>query len=147
MKRKIKDLNCVLLVDDDDATNLLHKLAIQATGVETHIQITSSGEEALDYLSCKDIFADALKFPQPGLLLLDINMPGMDGWDFLAEYQKLTEEQQARIVLAVLSTSLNPEDKKRAEKFPCVMGYFRKPLTANIIEGIFEKFFPLRNIA
>lgn len=75
-----KKLNCILLVDDDEPTNFLHRIIIRKAGLDVNVQSTFSGEEALDYLTCKGEFSDAMpNYPKPGIILLDINMPGING--------------------------------------------------------------------
>ncbi len=59
--------------------------------------------------------SSAKAFPQPGLVFLDINMPGMFGWDFLEEHKNLPSGQKAKIVVAMLATSLNPDDREKGE--------------------------------
>ena len=66
-------------------------------------------------------------------------MPAMDGWEFLDEYKKLNIE--TRIIVVMLTTSLFPEDKLRAEKIPEISGFENKPLTEEKLTGVLEKYF------
>jgi CheY-like chemotaxis protein len=136
-------VNCVLLIDDDYSTNFLNKKVVEKADCSEHIQVTSSAEEALDYLQSKGKFSEnGDKFPQPGLVFLDINMPGMDGWDFLEEYKKLPREKKGRIVISMLTTSLNPEDRARAGSISEVDHFLTKPLTADAIQAIVNTYYP-----
>lgn len=138
-----KKLNCILLVDDDEATNFFNKIIIDKSGVAEHVEITWNGREALEYLTNKGKYTGQNdKYPNPDLILLDINMPKMDGWDFLDEYEKLDDEQKARIIIVMLTTSFNPDDKERAEKIPIINGFKNKPLSANMLNEILEIYFP-----
>lgn len=131
-----KKLNCILLVDDDFATNLYHKIVIEEKDCTQKIVVKTSGEEALNYL--KVPFRET--HPKPNLIFLDINMPMMTGWEFLEEYQKLSADQQAENVVVMLSTSSDPDDLKRAEENALVKEYRSKPLTAEMLEEIMDKY-------
>ncbi|HSF54067.1 MAG TPA: response regulator [Algoriphagus sp.] len=126
MREKIDRLNCVLLIDDDDATNFYHTVILEEEPIEMHIQTVTSGKEGLDFLLCRGKYTDC---PQPGIIFLDINMPGMNGWDFLAKYRELSKDIHDRSVVVMLSTSLNPDDREKAASIPAVKEFVSKPLT------------------
>ncbi len=127
MSTKIDKLDCVLLIDDDEATNFYHTLVLEDAAADVHIKSVQSAKEGLDFLLCKGVYADS---PQPGIIFLDINMPGMTGWDFLEEYNELSKDIHARAVVAILTTSINPDDRERSETIPNVKEFVHKPLTA-----------------
>lgn len=130
-------LNCILLVDDDPATNFVNEITIQKAGAADSIVKAKNGLEALDYIqSVADAPQDA-----PALILLDINMPAMNGWEFLEEYSKLKDITPAPVIV-MLTTSLNPDDKLKADKITQIKGFENKPLTKEALEKIYEKFFP-----
>lgn len=130
-------LNSILLIDDDHATNFIHQFAIKKTRCTENIIVVENGLEALEYLQS----IENKHSPQPNIIFLDINMPIMNGWQFLEEYQKLNINKPGNIVLIMLTTSLNPDDLMKAKTFPAINGYRHKPLTADMIEGIIEEFF------
>ncbi|GAA5043856.1 response regulator [Marivirga lumbricoides] len=134
-------LRCILLIDDDLATNFLHQDVIKSTGVKAHIQVCHDGQEALDYLNCEGEFSNEPFFPQPGIIFLDINMPGMNGWEFLEVYEKMPSDRKAEIVVAMLTTSLNLDDHDKAEKTEGVKKYLSKPLKKEYLEELIEKNF------
>jgi CheY-like chemotaxis protein len=137
MKQK---LNCVLVIDDDEPTNFFTRMILEESGCTDHIKVMQSGQEALDYLAkSKQAGSDASSYPSPDLILLDINMPAMDGWEFLDEYKKFNVE--SRIIVVMLTTSLFPEDKLRAEKIPEISGFENKPLTEEKLTAVLEKYF------
>ena len=129
-------LKNILLIDDDELTNFVNKRILTKFDCTGFITVTNNGQEAIDYLT-----ASADKDELPKLILLDINMPVMNGWEFLEEYKKLPDNKKADVVLMMLSTSLNPEDAIRAESMDEVMGFLSKPLTKESIMNIIEKNF------
>jgi CheY-like chemotaxis protein len=138
-----KKLNCVLLVDDDESDNFFHKRVIEKAGITERIGIALNGKEALDFLVLKGDYRQSdSPYCQPELIFLDINMPVMDGWEFLEEYHKLEEVQKGNIVFILLTTSLNPADKTRAKKVIERVHFQFKPLTLDIINTIIQKYFP-----
>ncbi|RZJ35775.1 MAG: response regulator [Flavobacterium sp.] len=139
--RKIPGLDCILLIEDDRATNFIHTLAIEELKLDARIEVCLNGREGLDYLTCRGKYSDNPHFPQPGLIFLDINMPLMDGWEFLMEYEKLSDEQKGNIILMMVSASTNPDDEHRAMHQGIVNGYINKPLTAEIVSEIIEEHY------
>ena len=135
MKNK---LGCILLVDDDDATNFLHRIVVQRADCAEHLEIALNGEEAIAYL--RAAYND--QHPRPDLILLDINMPIMNGWEFLDEYHKLQPEQKSKTVIVMLTTSLNPDDKDRSEEIPEINGFRNKPLDEDVLTEILKKYYP-----
>jgi CheY-like chemotaxis protein len=126
-------LNCILLIDDDEPTNFLNRLTLEQAGCARLIRIAQSGQEALDYLQ------DAV--PRPDLIFLDINMPAMDGWEFLERYRNLPEASKADIILIMLTTSLNPDDEIRTLAIPEVSGFEHKPLGQEQLNVLLRKYF------
>lgn len=128
----------MLLVDDDSATNFINEIVIQETGLVRQVVKASTGVQALEFLKIKI----NSKHPQPEIILLDINMPAMDGWEFMEAYRVLEEEQKAKIIVVMLTTSLNPDDEERARNIKEINDFRNKPLTAEIFIELVEKFFP-----
>jgi len=140
MKEK---LMCILFIDDDEPTNFLNKLLVQEMECAHHVEVVTSGMEALDYLTGTGTFTNNGKMnPRPDLIFLDINMPGMDGWEFLQHYEKLPPNQKANIVMVMLTTSLNPDDERSAQNNIVISGFENKPLEPDVIKKILTRFFP-----
>lgn len=130
-------LNCILLIDDDAATNFVNAMLIERADCSTIIKSVESGFEALDYLKSVDELGN---HPQPDLIFLDINMPKMDGWEFIEEYKQLLPEQRGKVLVWMLSTSNNPDDKKRAQQLGSD-GFMAKPLTMDKLMSVIRKHF------
>ncbi len=131
MKRK---LNCVLLVDDNSEDNVFHQIILKKMDITKRIDVVLNGLEALAYLKREN------QIP-PELIFLDINMPRMNGWEFLEEYKYLDAKQKARVVIMILTTSANPDDIKKAKEIEEVTGFETKPLTEEMMMGILNEHF------
>ncbi len=138
-KRK---LNCILLIDDDDSTNVLHQLVLEEAGIAAHALFYPDPQEALNYLnSCNNLRDDQALKLVPDLIFLDLNMPLMSGVDFMKAYRQLDFYQQFKPVLIVLTTSLQIENFREGEAFEDINGFRTKPLTLELLEEIMNEFF------
>ena len=137
-----KKLRLILLIDDDIDDNFFHKRVINKANIVEEVFECYNGEDALDFLMNKGKYAGENKpYPQPDLLFLDINMPKMNGWEFLDAYDKLPPHIQGGPVVAMLTSSTNPLDIKKAMKYNMVKDYRNKPLTMNMLAEILKKYF------
>lgn len=143
MQENTRKLDCVLLVDDDFATNFINKTLIKKTNITEHIQVVLNGKEAIDYLCKQGKFeSESDKFPQPQLIFLDINMPVMDGWEFIEAYKNLNLENKENIIIVMLSSSFNPADKAKAESIAEIAAFKQKPMSKDSLLEIIQKIFP-----
>lgn len=134
-------LRRILLVDDDETTNLLNKRLLSKMNVADNIDIAFDGLEALGFLVNKlESPNGVVEFPKPDLIFLDVRMPVMDGFEFLLKYKDLSKDQMAKTVIIMLSTSLRNEDITRAKELN-VDDYVNKPLTESTINNVLERFF------
>jgi response regulator RpfG family c-di-GMP phosphodiesterase len=131
MHRKLK---CIMLIDDNKHDNFFHERAIRKIDADSVIIVEESGADALAYLKSKTE-------PHSDLIFLDINMPGMNGWEFLKEYSLLDDELKSRATIIMLSTSDHPRDVAEAKKWSFVADYITKPLTEGKMKEIVEKYF------
>lgn len=138
---KKQSLNCMLLVDDDEGHNYLTQLTIEDCAVALNVRTVWNGREAIDYLTGRGKYSNAKAFPRPQLIFLDINMPVMDGWDFLAEYRALDSALKSRTMIVMLTTSMNPDDRMRARDIPEISEFRIKPLTRTSLEEVIQKYF------
>jgi CheY-like chemotaxis protein len=131
----------MLLVDDDEGHNYLTQLTIEDCAVALNVRTVWNGREAIDYLTGRGKYSNAKAFPRPQLIFLDINMPVMDGWDFLAEYRALDSALKSRTMIVMLTTSMNPDDHARAHAIPEISEFRIKPLTRASLEEVIQKYF------
>ena len=128
-----KRLNCVMLIDDDADDNYYHQIILKKMDITDHIEVAESGPEALDYLKKENQI--------PDIIFLDINMPGMSGWDFLDEYKKLNAREKKTVIIVMLTTSISPADKEKAEKISEITSFKSKPMTKEMLNDILERYF------
>ena len=133
----MKRLHTILLVDDDAPTLFLNKLVIEDLDCTDRVLTAENGRQAIDMLTEK--IDD--EFLCPDLILLDINMPIINGWEFMDKYQTLSAEQKAKIVVVMVTTSLNPDDRSRAESVEDIKDFVSKPLDEITLKDIIEKHF------
>lgn len=131
-----KQLSCVALIDDDEGDNYLHELVIAEAGCAERVVAFEKADEALRDLAVGNL--------TPDLIFLDINMPGMDGWEFLHAYDRLPETTRQAIVIMMLTTSLNPADREKARKEPALAGFCNKPLTVEKCQEVLREHFGAR---
>jgi CheY-like chemotaxis protein len=117
--------NMVMLIDDNEIDLKINAKLISLSKLFDETIICQSAEEALDYLNKYSNEADKL----PSFILLDIQMPDMDGFDFLEEYKNLNKGITDKCTIAMLSSTLDFGDIQRAEANPYVVKLLKKPLS------------------
>ena len=138
MKNKLK---CILLIDDDEPTNFLNRLILEEMNCAEHIEIAKSGREAINFLTPGRAGKIDQELLMPDLVFLDINMPAMDGWEFLDLMEVFNTRRKKKAVTIMLTTSLNPEDEARSKTMKQVSGYRRKPLSRQMMDEILDQYF------
>jgi len=132
-----KKPNCVLLIDDDEPTNFLHRIVLEEHMRPSNIMVAETVKEALKLLEQPE--TDRCKDPE--LIFLDLNMPGLNGWDFLEKLNRSEELLDEGTLIYILTTSINPDDRKKAKETPQVAGFLNKPLTDEIVREILQEHF------
>lgn len=134
-------LDKILCVDDDPITLMLCKKVVERVQFAKEIIIANNGEEAINYFDA--LFKerksnDTLVYPK--LVLLDLNMPVMDGWEFLETYISRNYHNifdSTRFI--VLSSSIDPYDINRSKTYP-IIGFLSKPVTKDMLENLKPQF-------
>ena len=130
----MKKIDCILLIDDNKATNFLHETLIEELDVAQNIAIEYNGRDGLAFL---ENYSREGKFPE--VILVDIHMPVMDGFDFLDGYQQRHFHQKFDSLVVMLTTSTNPRDMDRIREAGFA-GYLPKPLTEEHILSLIETY-------
>jgi len=128
----MKKFTSILLVDDDEATNYLHELYIKEWGFAENIYTALNGQEALDFLRNSEAFQK----DRPSLILLDVNMPIMNGFEFMEAYEKIEEEFKATQLVVMLTSSLHATDQTKAAGLNTLDSFINKPLSREQMEKI-----------
>ena len=132
-----KPIRCILLIDDDPDDNFLHRLVIEESGLCEEVREATTAAEALRYLAQPD----AADHPFPNLMLLDVNMPGMGGFEFLDEYRRRVPNPPLDVPLLPRTAAENPAEQARAQSYREIAGYHVKPLTGELLAEVAGKYF------
>lgn len=125
MMDKKKPIDLVMLVDDNETDNFISKRIIEITGFASRVEVKNSGKSALDYLAAHQDSPEDL----PNIIFLDINMPVVDGFVFLYEFEKFKELVRTKCKVIILSSSDNKRDIDKIVNNNYVIKFVTKPLT------------------
>ena len=132
-----KKYHAVMLVDDNEIDNLINQKMIEASGICEHIFVHSGAKSAIEFLkNIEKLIKGNVNLYLPELLFLDIDMPLMDGFQFLDEFDKLSDVIKNHCKIVMLTSSLNPQDMSKAKKNINVLKYLNKPLTQDSIKKL-----------
>lgn len=124
-----------LLIDDDPIFNFLNEKIVSETGFAKGLKIFISAEESYEYL--QDLNKQGLSFP--GIILLDLRMPSMNGIEFLELFHQFPEEQIRHTGVYMLSSSLNEADRLKTLAFGRVKDFLSKPLMIEQLQELCKK--------
>jgi CheY-like chemotaxis protein len=122
------------IIDDDSIFHLTTRILIESHNIHKNILVFKNGKEAIDYIKDHKGNSDSL----PDIILLDLNMPVMDGWDFLEEFLPIKDDCSKEIIIYIVSSSVDQNDIERAEKISAVKKYIVKPVDRYKLGKIIE---------
>ncbi|MES2003674.1 MAG: response regulator [Bacteroidota bacterium] len=125
----------VCVIDDDNIYQYTARVILESTGLIKEIQSFYDGNEALNFIK-KNIHQSRESLPD--VIFLDINMPVMNGWEFLDEYNKLSTNLTKPILVYVVSSSVNSTDMQRSRAYETVTDYLVKPVNRNTYQELME---------
>ena len=127
-----------MLIDDNSDDNFFHERIIRKNHAADSVVTRQNANSALDYLTSLKNQGSG----HPDLIFLDINMPGMNGWEFLEAYNKIDKRFHCEAIVVMLTTSCNPDDELKARESNVASDFKTKPLTQEMLEEIINKHFP-----
>ena len=126
----------VMLIDDNEIDNLINQKMIEASGITEHIYTHTGARSAIEFLKNMEKLHDTGKNVLPEMIFLDIDMPLMDGFQFLDEFEKLEESTKEHASVVMLTSSISPADVNKSKKYEYVKKYINKPLTQENLEKL-----------
>lgn len=128
-------LNSVVLIDDNEVDNMINQKLMRSSKFAKNIYVYTSGKAALEFFQNIDQNPGFPKELIPQLVLLDINMPLMNGFLFIESFKKLSDRMQDNIRIVLLTSSVNPQDMQKAKEMDIILEYISKPLSKDKLES------------
>ena len=121
----------VLLVDDDDIVNSINSVIIKHAKFANEVESINNVPSAIQFLN--DAKSNGTL---PDVIFLDLNMPGLDGWDFMDEYEKIGTNGSTKVIM--LTSSISLRDEQKAESTEQIAAFVSKPLSPELLEKLYE---------
>jgi two-component system, CitB family, response regulator MalR len=131
--RNINMLDHILIIDDDQINNLFSQIILEDANACGLVSICHSVTEAMDFLRTVSINDDS---PFPDLILLDISMPSLDGFDFLDRYHLSGYHEKYKTMISMFTSSHDSEHVEKSKQYNSVIGFINKPLSINSLNNI-----------
>lgn len=137
----IKKLNKIAIINDDEVGTFLISRKIKKSFSNIEFFVFEDGESGFSFINNNRNNIENL----PDLIFLDINMPIMNGWEFLENFEGIVRSIPKKIVIIIITNSINPEEKLKADLNPLVSEYWVTPIENENIDYLKEKYFNLAN--
>ncbi|MBS1747444.1 MAG: response regulator [Bacteroidetes bacterium] len=132
----MKKVNSIAIIDDDDICIFTTKKIIEAKKIAHTTMVFSNGEEAFEYFK-KNVNHNSLL---PEIILIDLNMPAMDGWNFIKSYKSIQSQIKKKIDMYIQTSSVDPDDIEKYKSTPDILEFIVKPLTVDKLVSIVNAY-------
>lgn len=129
-------INTVLLIDDDSITQMLYEFMFRTHSFARQIFKLNNGQEGVDYFTKLLEEEGDLTEKAPELIFLDLDMPVLNGWDFLEHYTTNFRPLFPDTKVVILSSTIDPADKEQAQKYSVVIDFVIKPMTEERLQDL-----------
>lgn len=128
MKSTPSQSNTVMLIDDNEIDNYVSERVLKTSGFAKNVFVHTSAKSAIEFLRNIELSAEFPIALSPDYILLDLNLPFLDGFYFLDEFESLSNSTKSKTKIVILSCSIHPTDREKAKKYEYVADFFLKPI-------------------
>lgn len=126
---ELHDEKRIWIIDDDELFIMITRNNIRKSGIPVITEDFKNGKDSLNVLKERVLSGENI----PNIILLDLNMPLLDGWEFLDELKHMPDESRRRIKIYICTSSIDPKDLKRAETISDVTSFLEKPVNTEVV--------------
>lgn len=136
MKKPDSRFSTVMLIDDNEIDNFINQKMIEGCNFADKVYVHTSGRSALEFLQNIDRNENFPRELIPQVIFLDISMPMMDGFQFVDEFEKLSNNIREGVKIMLLTSSINPLDQQKSTSIATIANYMNKPLTKDHLANL-----------